>query len=230
MWAPQFDGLAQRFRTIAFDRRGFGLSTGKPSLEQDPPDLWRVADSFDVDRCALVGMSQGARVALCSAIARPERVTQLIVDGPPAEGLTHPADTPSELPMERYRDIARTRGLGAVRRALSRHQLLRLQTRRRGARALLRRIINRYPALDLLSGRSEAPWLPGRISGCDMPVLVINGERDSELRREVGVLLARRLPRASRVVIPGAGHLPNLDRPELYNRVLGGFLAARAGS
>jgi pimeloyl-ACP methyl ester carboxylesterase len=231
IWAPQFHDLARRFRTIAFDRRGFGLSTGNPSLGQDAHDLWRVVDSFGIHRCALVGMSQGARVALRCAIATPERVTRLIVDGPPAEGLTHAADAPSELPMEHYRDIARTKGLAAVRRALRRHRLMRLHTRRRGARALLGRIINRYPALDLLQrGRLEAPWLPGRIRGCDMPVLVINGERDSRLRREAGALLAGRLPRASRVVIPGAGHLANLDRPEAYNHVLSGFLMARAGS
>jgi pimeloyl-ACP methyl ester carboxylesterase len=230
MWAPQFAGLVQRFRTIAFDRRGFGLSTGKPSLQQDSHDLWTVADAFGIGRCALVGMSQGARVALRSAITKPGRVARLIIDGAPAPGITQAADMPSELPREQYRDMLRTTGLAAVRRAVNQHPFLRLHTRRRNERALLRRIINRYPARDLQARHAEAQLRPAWISGCDIPTLVINGARDSTIRLEVGAWLTRHLPRASRVLIPGAGHLANLDEPAFYNEVLGRFLAASAGS
>jgi pimeloyl-ACP methyl ester carboxylesterase len=51
-------------------------------------------------------------------------------------------------------------------------------------------------------------------------VLVLNGEHDSAARLAAGVLLATTLPRARRVLIPGAGHLANLDHPRFYHRTL----------
>jgi pimeloyl-ACP methyl ester carboxylesterase len=226
MWTPQFQGLARHYRVIAFDRRGFGLSTGRPSLEHDSRDLWSLLGTLGVQRCGLVGMSQGARVVLRCAIARPGRILALVLDGPPAEGLVPGEDLPGELPMEQYRQIARTSGLGALRRSLRRHELLQLRTRRPAAGALLRRMVSRYPARDLLTARPAAPRQRGSLAACSMPVLVINGEHDTPLRLEAGALLAGRLPHATRALIPGAGHLANLDRPATYNRVLDGFLAA----
>jgi pimeloyl-ACP methyl ester carboxylesterase len=211
---------------IAFDRRGFGLSTGRPSLDHDARDLWSLLGTLGVQRCVLLGMSQGARVALRCAIARPGRTLALVLDGPPAEGLVHSEGSPSELPMQEYREVARTSGLGMLRRSLRRSELLRLRTRRREAGALLGRIVNRYPAHDLLAARPAAPRPPARLAACKMPVLVINGEHDTPGRREAGALLAERLPHATRALIAGAGHLANLDRPATYNRVLDGFLAA----
>lgn len=225
MWTPQFRGLARRYRVIAFDRRGFGLSTGRPSVEHDARDLWSLLGTLGVERCGLLGMSQGARVALRCAIARPRRTLALVLDGPPAEGLVRAADSPSELPMEQFGELVRTRGLAALRRRLRRYELLQLRTHRRAASALIRQIVNRYPAHDLLAARPAAPWRPFRLAACNMPVLVINGEHDTRVRREAGVLLAERLPHGTQAVIGGAGHLANLDQPAEYNRVLDRFLA-----
>jgi len=51
MWTPLFLGLARRYRVIAIDRRGFGLSAGAPSLERDALDVWQVLDALNVRRC-----------------------------------------------------------------------------------------------------------------------------------------------------------------------------------
>src|SRR5262245_18547849 len=64
MWTPPFAALKNAFRVIAYDRRGFGLSYGLPMLAQDPVDLEHLLDARGIERAALVGMSQGARVAL----------------------------------------------------------------------------------------------------------------------------------------------------------------------
>jgi pimeloyl-ACP methyl ester carboxylesterase len=55
-------------------------------------------------------------------------------------------------------------------------------------------------------------------------VLVVNGEFDTLVRRRAGESLARALPLGERVVVPGAGHLPNLDVPRAYNDALRAFL------
>ena len=50
------------------------------------------------------------------------------------------------------------------------------------------------------------------------------GELDTQARRRAGEALARALPAAERIVLPGAGHLPNLDTPDAYNDVLRNFV------
>ena len=56
-----------------------------------------------------------------------------------------------------------------------------------------------------------------------VPVLVINGARDTEARRHAGQLLRDALPSAEHVLIPNAAHLPNLDAPREYNQIMSGF-------
>src|SRR5882762_4877846 len=62
MWEPQVGDLSRNFRLIRFDRRGYGLSSGKPSLADDATDVQSLCRHLGVQRAALVGMSQGARI------------------------------------------------------------------------------------------------------------------------------------------------------------------------
>src|SRR5262245_41870061 len=82
-WQPQATALADSFRVIRYDRRGFGLSEGVPGRAADARDLGRLLDHLGLESAMLVGASQGARVALAFALACPERVRALVLDGPP---------------------------------------------------------------------------------------------------------------------------------------------------
>ena len=56
------------------------------------------------------------------------------------------------------------------------------------------------------------------------PALIVNGRFDTKSRLRAGEQLARVLPHAERVLIPDAGHLPNLDNPLAYNEAIQSFL------
>src|SRR5262249_39383581 len=71
MWTPQFAAIAGRYRLIAFDRRGFGHSSGTAGIDHDLADIEALLDTLDIDCVAVVGMSQGARVALRWAVYSP---------------------------------------------------------------------------------------------------------------------------------------------------------------
>src|SRR5580698_5368440 len=62
MWEPQAADLSTDYRVVRLDRRGFGLSSGRPSLAHDIADLRELCRHLDLRQVALVGMSQGARV------------------------------------------------------------------------------------------------------------------------------------------------------------------------
>lgn len=226
MWEPQFPALAARYRVVAFDRRGFGQSTGQPDVAGDVHDVQYLLGTMQVERAAIVGMSQGARVALRFALKFPNAVSCLVLDGPPREDTLQDDDAAEEVPMATYRELVQRRGIEAFRQVWARHPFMLLQTSNARTRALLGRIIGRYPGRDLLSAGPEYPAITSSPQSLRAPTLVINGECDSQRRRAAGAAMTRWLPEARRAIVPGAGHLPNLDNPTAYNELLAGFLRA----
>ncbi len=222
MWQPQVAAWSTRLRVIRFDRRGFGLSSGLPSPEADARDIESLLRRLNLRRVALLGMSQGARGAMRAA-AGPlrERIACLILDGAPFDGSN---SGEPEVPLDRYRELARTSGIDAVRHEWRRHPLATLQTRDPSAHELLSRITARYPANDLLSGPHPCDVGTPDTLAIDIPTLVLNGDGDTPRRRAMGDELHRSLPRAERALITAAGHLPNLDNPPEYNRRVLSFI------
>jgi pimeloyl-ACP methyl ester carboxylesterase len=225
MWTPQFAALADRYRLIAFDRRGFGLSTGAPGLEHDLADIEELLAGLSLEQIAIVGMSQGSRVALRWAMRFPHRTTCLVLDGPPRD-LLAAGRSDGEIGFTGYRKLIRSEGVEAFRRQWLEHPLMRLDTDDVRARTLLRQMVNRYPGHDLLTDATERSASVTDLSRLNLPVLVINGEHDSTERIGAGADLARALPNVRRAVIPSAGHLANLDNPGAYNTVLGEFVSS----
>jgi pimeloyl-ACP methyl ester carboxylesterase len=222
LWEPQVEQLAASFRVVRFDRRGFGLSSGRPSLEADAEDLLKLLDRLHVARAAIVGMSQGVRVALQVALLAPPRVSVLVLDGAPTlDG----ADIESELPFSRYRELLHTQGIGAFRREYRTHPFARLFTNDRRAHAILEQVLARYPARDLREGRPNDP-IPdtSSLSTLRTPTLVLTGELDTPARQRAGAALHALLPNAERATIPAAGHMANLDNPPRYNEAVLQFL------
>lgn len=226
MWAPQFAALAGRYRLIAFDRRGFGLSTGTPSIDDDVADIDELLAAFAVDRVAIVGMSQGARVALRWALAAPGRTTSLVLDGPPRD-LLATGRAQGEITLTAYRELVRNEGIEAFRREWLEHPLMQLHAHDQRTRALVREMVERYPGHDLLTDDASQVARIADLRRLDVPALIIHGEYDSDTRIGAAAELARALPQARLAVIPAAGHLSNLDNPAAYNKVLGEFLAGQ---
>ncbi len=227
MWRGQFSALAG-WRLIAFDRRGFGLSTGVPGIEQDLSDIDQVLAALDIERVAIVGMSQGARIALRWAIGAAQRTSCLVLDGPPRERSPAHGGAPDEIPLASYRELVAHQGIEAFRKLWLQQPFMRLHTSDPATHALLQQIVGRYPGLDLLVDDMLEPLRVADLRRLDVPVLVINGEYDSDERRAAGAQLACWLPNARLALIARAGHFPNLDNPVAYNRRLTEFLDSQA--
>ena len=228
MWDPQAAEFSRTMRVIRYDRRGHGLSGGTPGHAQDPRDLEALLDHLQLPRATVVGMSQGARTALTFAIDRPERVAGLVLDGPP--DFRGGKDRDEQLPVARFRELARSAGLDAFRAAWRDDPLMQLHSGDRAATELVARALSRYQGLDLLDpALSAAATVDERaIAGLAMPVMIIVGERDTESRKTAAGWLRSLLPRSEWASIEHAGHLPNLDQPRAYGEALRQFLGRRA--
>lgn len=225
IWNPQAPSLRDVRRVIRMDRRGFGTHGGAPSLSGDVSDLLYLFERLDLRNAALVGMSQGARVAMRAMPHLGDRVSCLVLDGAPLDdGTAGPAE--SEVPLEAMRQLVATRGVEAFRTEWLAHPLMRLYEPTAESSALLKRIIGSYSAADLADvaanteGNQFGPVAPADIK---VPTLVLNGEHDTN-RRRIGDSLHASLAIAERAIIAGAGHLPNLDKPRDYNAELTRFI------
>lgn len=214
-WNPATDALAPRFTLLRFDRRGFGLSEGLPDIHRNAGDLHALLQAAGIGRAVLVGMSQGARLALHFARRFPRQVRALVLDGAPA------VDAEPELPVVRYRGLLQAEGIAILREDILRHPLMQLHTSDPAMHALLAEILARYRGLDLLHPVARAT--PPELRRITAPALVLNGALDSSERLDAGRKLQASLPRAQRVILPRAGHLALLDDPDGYTQALASF-------
>jgi 3-oxoadipate enol-lactonase len=229
MWEPQVAALRDDFRLVRFDRRGFGLSSGRPSVAQDIQDIASLCQHLAIERAALIGMSQGVRAAMGFALTAAAKISCLILDGPPDPG-NKSVPTDDDVPLEHFRAVVRAGGMGAFRREWAAHPLLSLRTGDASAREILGSMIDRYPGNDLLDPPVNVgvPATATFIGSIDVPVLIITGEHDIPSRTQAANRLAEQSANAVRAVIAAAGHLPNLDNPQLYNTVVRTFLERHA--
>ena len=222
IWEPSARRWADRFRVIRHDRRGFGLSTGEPSLAADVADALAVLDLLNVPSAVVVGASQGARAALRLAVSHPKRVAALVLDGPSDE-----LRSALDVSLDEYRVLAQSGRLPAVRALWAAHPFTRLHVADAPAHELLAACIGRYPGRDLMGPATPVPHV--ELARCLCPVRVLTGARDLEARRVSSAALARALPSAELVTIPDAGHLAHLDRPDAYDAAVLPFVQGVLG-
>ncbi|MGA7489267.1 MAG: alpha/beta fold hydrolase [Xanthobacteraceae bacterium] len=89
IWSPLLQHLAERCRLVRYDGRGNGLAdrdVSDISFDAFVHDLETVVEATRVDRTAILGISQGAAVAIAYAVLHPERVSKLILYGGYAQG------------------------------------------------------------------------------------------------------------------------------------------------
>lgn len=227
MWAPQFADLSRDYRVVAFDRRGFGLSSGVPNAEHDVEDLRTLFSEMRIARASLIGMSQGARAAVRFAQAYPDQVCCLVLDGPPRIGhMIEPRST--EIPLARYRELVQKNGLPAFRHEWEQHALMQLHTSDAAIHRLLRDVVERYPGRDLQHEYRDPSTASIDWASLHIPTLVLNGELDSSERLAAGQEIAQLMPDARYVLVPQAGHLANLDNPAFYNDTIRAFIRSSA--
>jgi pimeloyl-ACP methyl ester carboxylesterase len=84
LWRPWLEALGETNRVIRYDERGAGLSDWEVeefTLDAWVADLEAVVEAAGVERFALLGLSQGAQIAIAYAVRHPERVSHVVVCG-----------------------------------------------------------------------------------------------------------------------------------------------------
>jgi pimeloyl-ACP methyl ester carboxylesterase len=222
-WAAQQPAFRRHFTTISYDRRGFGQSTRAEDAGQELDDLDALIRTLQLGRTALLGMSQGGRVALRYALAHPDKVAALILQGAPIEPTPPPQGDPAYLPLREYAKLLSRGRVDEMHAAIAAHPLMDVPAERTRARASLLRMIDGYRGEDLLATSAPAD-LRGRLSEIKAPTLVLTGSTETAWLNSAADRLAANIPNARRSVIQGGGHLVNMTAARAFNQVVISFL------
>ncbi len=218
-------------RVVLWDYRGHGRSAaaapGSYTLEQVVDDLGRVLDAASPGVPAVVGgLSLGGLVSLHFALAHPGRVRALLlIDSGP--GFKNPeAAARWQGQVEKTAAILREKGMAALTSGRAASTTVGRDPDLPAARAAAAAIEAQDPEAVAEFGRrvaGPAPAVIDELAGIDVPALVLVGEEDQAYLR-AGEVMAARLPRASHVVLPGAGHISNIEAEAAFNAAVVRFL------
>jgi len=221
-WAPQVE-LAGQFTVIRYDSRWHGESAGADTSFLASDDLLEVLDGVGVARASLVGLSNGARIAVDFALAHPDRVDRLVLASPGLGGYQS-----VERP-EFWTPIMAALGAGdfaAAAAALADSPVMAVGAADSGWVAAMVRdqagVFSQDPSREV---QPEPPAIR-RLAEIGIPTLVITGDADLRDILLTGDTLAAGIPGARRLVISGARHLLNITHAKEFNRIVSEFLAA----
>lgn len=230
VFAPQFADFSRRYRTISFDRRGCGKSTGSPDISRELEDIDAVLDATCGDTPVhMLGLSQGGRLALRYAFSRSGRVRSMVLQGAGLDGFEPEEHQSERVPLDEYAALAREGELEELRRRWLKHPRMSYGIHGRAAE-LLEEIVSGYSAADLLETSPDtsvlAEDLQSALPELRVPTLLLTGTGETRARKQASARILELMPLAEQLMLPGCGHMCNLGDPSLYNRFALAFFDA----
>jgi pimeloyl-ACP methyl ester carboxylesterase len=236
-WRPQVQFFSRRYRTIAFNARGYPPSDVPPDLKSYSQDLAAddirgLLDALDIRQAHVCGLSMGGYATLHFGLRYPDRALSLVVAGAGygsvlAEREQFRKDcevTAARIERDGMDKTAEFYAKGPTRVQFMDKDPLGWDEFRRqlaegstpGHALTLRGVQMMRPSIFELGDRLEK---------LEVPTLVVTGDED-EACLEPGVYMKRKIPTAGLVVIPKSGHAVNLEEPDAFNRAVLDFVTA----
>ncbi len=223
---------AASWRTVAYDRRGFGNASAGPVTHSHTADMFEVLAASGIDRAVLVGNSQGGRIAVEAALAQPERVLALVLVGTSISGAPGPDEVESLAISDLAEAIEAAEAAGDLDSVNELEAQLWLDgpTSQHGrVEPALRELFLEMNGIALRSADvGESEWSDNswdELEGIDVPTLVVVGDLDLPHIVRRSRMVAERIPGAALVRLPGRAHLPAFEDPAGFASAIVPFLS-----
>lgn len=225
MWDAQFELFAKQYRVIRYDIRGFGKADVPTKPYSDVEDLRSLLQYLHVERASFVGLSLGAALSIDLTLAYPQIVQLLILVCPGLGGFSF-KDKANDLRavVEAARDESYEKAAELWLQNPYMEVAMEKPALREKLRQLARENAHCWLNNPLLLRRSKPPAAE-RLREIHVPTLVIGGERDVSDIQDIVAKLAAEIAGAKKQILPDAGHLVPMEKPEEFNRLALEFLA-----
>ncbi|MBL7856383.1 MAG: alpha/beta hydrolase [Cyclobacteriaceae bacterium] len=232
MWRGQLDFLQSSNRLIPCDIRGFGKSIdeeSKLSIDLFADDLIHLMDKLSIDKAIVCGLSMGGFIALNAMKRFPDRFEALILCDTQCI-----ADTP-EVKAKRYKTIDEIESSGVtifnegfIKSVFHSDSI----TNKKEVVEELRRVVfsnSKHGIVQGLVALAERSETCSTLNEITVPVLIICGREDEVTPLSQSELMHEAIKESILQVIDKAGHVSNLEHPDIFNEHLLEFLTALKG-
>ena len=220
MWEPQFNELSKFYRCIAIDLWDHGQSDNLPStpysIEKMAKDYWGISQILNLEKFAFIGLSVGGMIGAHLVLNHPEAVDALVLMG------TYVGEEPEESRQTFAKLLDYCAAAGEFTPDLL--DLIIPQELRSHLAAVPKENI---PGIVTL-GRSilcQRKSILHRLPEIKIPTLVAVGEQDISRPPHESQQMANLIPGAELAIVKNAGHICNLEQPEVVTKSLSLFLA-----
>lgn len=232
MFDDQVAAFAARYRVIRYDRHGSGRS-GVPTVPYTHHDVLRdLLRHLNVGRASVVGMSVGGGIAVDFTLAYATMVDTLIPVAASVDGYTS-----SDAILRQWDAIGAVLAQGDVAGAVELTLRLWVDGPRRttnevdsAVRERTREMITHYYTIRSDDPLSLEPPAIFRLAEIEVPTLIMVGSGDVPDTLTQADLLHEHIAGPQKAVIPDVAHVPNMERPADFNRLVLDFLDAQSGS
>jgi pimeloyl-ACP methyl ester carboxylesterase len=235
-YEPQLRYFARRYRTIAYNARGYPPSDVPAKLERYSQDRARddiraVLDGLGIDKAHVIGISMGSYAALHFGLAYPDRALSLVLGGCGHGSTTDPAErkrfqedaarTAATLEAQGMAGFAQSYGVNPTRIRFHRKDP-------RGWKEFADQLgahsaVGSAMTLRGVQGRRPSLYeLETALATLAVPVLIATGDEDWPCL-EPALFLKRTIATAALAVFPSTGHTLNIEEPDQFNRLCDDF-------
>ncbi|HEY0686270.1 MAG TPA: alpha/beta hydrolase [Steroidobacter sp.] len=212
-WGNQLPALIKSHKVIVADSRGHGRSTRSErrigyAIMTD--DYVALLDRLEIDKVALVGLSDGAIIGLDMAMRYPERLSKLWAFGANYNVAGLRPDAP---------DVDNHPLIGPALRKL-RQDYEKLSPTPTDYDSFFKAVNEMWA--------KEPDYQPEQLARITTPTVIADGEHDEFIKRAHTEELARLVPGAKLVILPDVGHLASWQNPRLFNEEMMRFLGEGA--
>ncbi|MFN3744583.1 MAG: alpha/beta fold hydrolase [Hyphomicrobiaceae bacterium] len=235
-WEPQMRHFGRMYRCIAYNARGYPPSdvpaeASSYAQARAADDVKAVLDAAGADDAHVIGLSMGGFATLHFGFRHPKRARSLCVGGC-GYGAEPEQRERFQAEAEATAKLLTAGGMAAFADAYA-HGPTRVQFENKDPRgfAEFKRMLAEHSALGSANtqlgvqrARPSLYALVDEMKKLTVPTLIITGDEDWPCLMP-GILMKRNIVSSALAVMPNAGHAINLEDPDVYNRIVGDFLA-----
>jgi pimeloyl-ACP methyl ester carboxylesterase len=221
VWDGVWPALCKQYRVVRYDRRGYGASPPATSSYAPADDLAAMIKLVGAARVSLIAASAGGGIATEFALASPESVDKLVLVGPAIAG--YPLAPAFLGRLKPFIDAQQKGDRAAAIAAITANPHM-VSANNQAARDRLAAIMRKDRFDTGVGFQRVAPDTMKRVGELRVPTLVIVGAGDDPQNIGQAEALKVMVPEARLETIPNAGHLPYLEQPDTFVRLVTGFL------